>query len=172
MKVKIYRINKDLPLPKQANDGDAGFDVFASGDYLFTTDEISLIPLGIIAEAPKGFHFKLCLRSSMAYKRGFSLANGVGIIDHQFCGPKDEIKIMLKSPSLQWLEQKGYVLIEKGERFDIVINQKGYQELMLIKKGERVGQLILEKNNEIDWVEQDSEDFAGKSRGGFGSSGK
>jgi dUTP pyrophosphatase len=172
MEVKIHRINKDLPLPKQANDGDAGFDVFASCNELFGYDEIKLVPLGIIAQAPKGFHFKLCLRSSMAYKRGFSLANGVGIIDHQFCGPEDEIKIMLKSPSLQWLEQKGYVSIEKGEQFDIFTKQKGFREIMLIKKGDRVGQLILEKNNKIEWKEQEDKNFAGESRGGFGSSGK
>lgn len=145
MKVKIHRINKDNPLPTQANLGDAGYDCYASENVFFYPEEIKLIPLGIIAQAPEGYHFKLCLRSSLALKRGFILMNGVGIIDHKYCGPNDEIKAILRAPQ---------------NTYDLVI-----------KKGERVCQLILEKNNDIEWDEQDEKDFVGNSRGGFGSSG-
>jgi dUTP pyrophosphatase len=146
-KVRIFRINKNNPLPSQANTGDAGYDVYASEDILFSSGDVKLVPLGIIAEAPKGFHFKLCLRSSMAYKRGFRQPNAPGIIDHLYAGKDDEIKLMLEAPNLK------------------------LDETVLIKEGERVGQLILEKNNPIEWDEQNDRDFVGKSRGGFGSSG-
>jgi len=145
MDVRIYRICKDNPLPNQANKGDAGYDVYASEDVIFESYETKLVPLGIIAEAPFGYHFKLCLRSSMALKKGFRIANSVGIIDFSFCGEKDEMKIMLE-------------------------NIRDYGNS--ISKGDRVGQLILEKNNTIHWIEQDNRNFAGKSRGGFGSSGR
>lgn len=142
-KVRIYRICKDNPLPTQANPKDAGWDVYSSEDTVFKFGETKLVPLGIIAEAPEGFHFKLCLRSSMALKRGFRLSNGVGIVDHSYAGEKDEMKAILTS----WNDE------------DVVI-----------KKGERIGQLLLERNYDIEWVEQVDSKFRGKSRGGFGSS--
>jgi len=141
--VRIYRICKDNPLPNRAHDTDAGYDVYAAETVEFCKGETRLVPLGIIAEAPKGFHFKLCLRSSLAYKRKFMLANGVGIVDHSYAGENDEMKV---------------ILYFKGD----------YEE---IKKGERVGQLLLERNYNIEWDEQDSPDFRGGSRGGFGSTG-
>lgn len=151
MRVRIYRINKGNPLPVQANPNDAGFDLFVSENVFFSPDEIKLVPTGIIAEAPEGFHWKLCLRSSMAKKRGFMLANGVGIIDSNFCGPQDEIKVLLKAPP------RGYDISANGN--------------YMIKKGERIAQLILEQNNQIEWDEQADANFKGQSRGGFGSSG-
>ena len=149
MKVKIYRINKDNPLPTQANSGDAGWDVYAAETVQFLPEETKLVPLGIIAQAPKGYHFKLCIRSSMAFNRGYTHPNAPGIIDHKYSGPTDEIKIMLKAPD----------------------ESRSYKPPFIIKKGERVGQLILEKNCKVEWDEQTLRDFAGESRGGIGSSG-
>ena len=151
LKCKIYRINKSNPLPEQANWLDAGYDVFASENVEFGLGETKLVPLGIIAEAPKGYHFKLFIRSSIPYKRGFCIANSVGIIDSEYCGPKDEIQIMLRAPYA-------------GTKFDLREH--------VITAGERIGQLILERNVGIEWDEQDSPDFAESSRGGFGSSGE
>lgn len=152
MKVKIYRIDKGNPVPSQANKNDAGWDLYASEDVIFDFGEIKLVPLGIIAQAPEGFHFKLCLRSSMAKKRGFILANGVGIIDSSYCGENDEIKALIKAR-----------VIDKCDYTD---------DFPIIKKGERIAQLILERNNEIEWDEQEDRNFGGISRGGFGSTGK
>jgi len=154
MNVKIFRICKDNPLPKQGNNGDAGWDVYASEDTLFDrSDQIRLIPLGIIAQAPKGYHFKLCIRSSVAYKLGFTQPNAPGIIDHSFCGENDEIRMILESPSSN-------KIANMSSFFPIVI-----------KKGTRIGQLLLEKNHDIEWVEQEDRNFVSLSRGGFGSTG-
>lgn len=152
MKVKIYRICKDNPLPTFANPTDAGADVFASENVTFYIGEVKLVPLGIIAQAPEGYHFKLCLRSSMGAKRGFRLANHVGIVDSSFSGPADEIKMIIEYT---------------GETINGFLGNNG-----IINNGDRIGQLILEKNNGIEWEEQEDINFAGKSRGGFGSSGK
>lgn len=149
VKVKIYRICKENPLPTQANPDDAGWDVYAAKKISFCEPgEIKLVPLGIIAQAPKGFHFKLCVRSSVS--KTFSQPNAPGIIDFRYSGTDDEIKIMLKAPDA-----------DEGHFWPIEIEQ-----------GDRVGQLILERNNHIEWDEQENRDFGGESRGGFGSSGK
>ena len=155
MKVKIYRINKSNPLPTQSNDGDAGWDVYASKSVRFEPGQIKLIPLGIIAEAPKGYHFKLVLRSSTPLKKkGFTQPNAPGIIDSQYSGESDEIKLMLQAPDIDTLKANG-----------------GYESDLFIEQGDRIAQLLLEKNYEIDWVEQDKPNFNKSSRGGFGSTG-
>lgn len=146
MKSKIFRTCKDNHLPNRADSKSAGYDVYASERVEFNPGDIKLVPIGIIAQAPKGHHFKLLLRSSMAYKRKFMLANSVGLIDENFCGPEDEMKAI--------------IYFTKTEGSETIL------------KGERVGQLLLEKNIDIEWVEQEDKDFVGKSRGGFGSTGK
>lgn len=154
MKVRIHRLS-DNPLPTRANPTDAGYDVYAAEDVNFEPNQIKLVPLGIIAEAPVGHHFKLYIRSSMALKRGFTLGNSVGIVDSSFCGPQDQIQAIIKAPA----------------RYTTCWLNICFEDLH-IKKGERVGQLILEKNIEIEWDEQENRNFAGESRGGFGSSGR
>jgi len=144
--VRIYRINKNNPLPSQANSGDAGMDVYCSETTIFKPGEKKAVPLGIIVEAPMGYHFKLCIRSSVAFKRGFKLVNSVGIIDSGFSGPEDEVKILLEAPS-------------------------NIFEEVILEEGERLGQLLLEKNETIVWEEQEDRDFNKTSRGGIGSSG-
>lgn len=147
MKVKIFRTCRDNHLPNRANNTDAGYDVFASERVDFEAGETKLVPIGIIAQAPEGFHFKLLLRSSMAYKRGFLLANSVGIIDTGFCSKDDEMKM--------------------------IITFMGKEGTETILKGDRIGQLLLERNNNIEWVEQDKSDFAENTRGGgIGSTGR
>jgi dUTP pyrophosphatase len=126
-------------------------DVYASETVVFKPGQTRLVPLGIIVEAPEGFHWKLFLRSSVGWKRGFSLANGVGIVDHEYAGPEDEMKACLKAPECH----QGY----------------GYGPFFEIKMGERIGQILLERNYEIEWDEQEDRDFAGATRGGFGSTG-
>lgn len=148
IKCRIYKLHEDLPLPTQANPGDAGWDVVAAESMEFVQGETKLVPLGIIAEAPLGYHFGLYIRSSLA-KKGWSLANGVGVIDHAYCGETDEIKALMRAPRPLFKPFKLYK----------------------IERGDRICQLILEKNNDITWDVQTERNFAGKSRGGFGSSG-
>ncbi len=77
----------------------------------------------------------------------------MGIIDEDYCGPADEVKIGL---------------IRHYNPADPLLQQP-----LVISKGSRIAQIIFEKNllPDIEWEEQESIDFAGKSRGGFGSTG-
>ena len=155
MKVKIYRKNKDVSLPTRAHDTDAAVDVYLPKDEIFLPGEKKVIKLGIIAEAPVGFHFKMIIRSSTAFKRGFKQLNSIGIIDSSFSGPEDEMGLLLQAPDFTELT------IAEAENMTIKL-----------KKGERVCQLILERNHTIEWDEQENADFNKESRGGWGDSGK
>ena len=153
MKIRIYRKDKSIPLPQRQTDRSAGLDVYSAEEVAILAGQTVMVPTGLIIESPPGYFFKIHIRSGFAIKNGISLANDVGIVDEDYCGPDDEVKIGITrhyNPADPQLEKP-----------------------LLIKKGTRIAQIIFEQNKlpEIEWKEQDNPDFAGKSRGGFGSTG-
>ncbi|MGH1366331.1 MAG: dUTP diphosphatase [Calditrichia bacterium] len=154
MKVRIYRKDKSVALPKCQTPGSAGLDVHASATTELWPGEVVVIPTGLIIEPPRGFFYKIHIRSSVAIKNGICLANDVGIIDEDYCGPEDELKIAM----VRLYNPRD---AKKDEPF-------------IIEKGTRIAQIIFEKNyaSQVEWQEMNSADFAGPTRGGIGSTGK
>lgn len=128
----------------------AGLDVYAEKETNLPLNQVVLVETGLIIQIPEGCHIKLYMRSSLAVKHQISLINNVGIIDEDYCGEGDFIKIPLI-------------------RFDTGTSKANF----CIEKGERIGQILFEKTEfpNIIWDEQKNANFAGKSRGGFGSTG-
>lgn len=153
MKIRIFRKDKSVPLPKRQTDHSAGLDVYAAEDAELYPGKVTLVPTGLVIESPPGYFFKIFIRSGFAVKNGVSLANDVGIIDEDYCGPEDEVKIGL---------------IRHYNPKDPEVNNP-----LVIKKGARIAQLIFEKNvlPEIEWEEQSDINFGRRTRGGFGSTG-
>jgi dUTP pyrophosphatase len=89
----------------------AGADLAASIEVVIPPQSIVLVPTGEWLDAgfsdKEGIFYLLAARSSLAYKKGLLLANGVGIIDGDY---KDEIKVMLYNSTSE------PVTIEAGER--------------------------------------------------------
>ena len=82
-------------------------------------------------------------RSSTPLKKGLMVANGVGVVDSDYCGPTDEVKI----PALNFTTLP-----------------------VQIARGDRIAQGILLPSPRVEW-EEVGELRAG-SRGGFGATGK
>jgi dUTP pyrophosphatase len=55
--------------------------------------QVTLVPTGLVIEVPAGHLLGVFARSSTPLKRGLMVANGVGVVDSDYCGPADEIKI-------------------------------------------------------------------------------
>ena len=91
---------------------------------------------------PDGYFLGIFARSSMPLKRGLMVANGVGVIDADYCGPQDEIKIQ-------------------------VVNITDAPVKVL--RGERLAQGIVLPCPRIEWDEVT--EIAAPTRGGFGSTG-
>ncbi|MFH1565429.1 MAG: dUTP diphosphatase [bacterium] len=142
MKIKIKRIDKTLPLPKYHTAGAVAFDLYSRVDDNIKAGEIKLLPANFIIKTPNGYMLLVASRSSLAKKKSLKLANGVGIIDQDYCGEDDEIHLLLHNYSSQDVE------IEKGERL---------AQAMFV----RIDKAELEEVEEMD----------SKSRGGFGSTG-
>ncbi len=153
MKIRIYRQNKTIPLPERKTGKSIGLDICAAERVELYPGETKMVPTGLIIEAPPGFYYRIHIRSGFSVKNGISLANDVGIIDEDYCGPDDEIRIALIRHFNPRDERR--------------------EQPFIIEKGMRIAQIIFERNAvpEIEWDEQAEPDFAGKTRGGFGSTG-
>ena len=140
MKVRIKRIDKELPLPVYETDGSVGFDLVAREEIIIDPDKIKLIPGNVVIEVPKGYMLAVASRSSTPRKRGLTPPHGFGVIDHDYCGPEDEVKIQVYNFS---------------------------NETVTIARGEKIAQGVFVRVDKFEWEEVD--EIREESRGGFGS---
>lgn len=141
MKVKIKRIDKSLPLPVYQTSGSVGFDIYSREDMEIQPRETALIPGNIIVETPTGYMLLVALRSSVPRKKGLIKPHGIGVIDNDYCGEGDEVKVQVYNNT---------------------------DKVVKVEKGERIAQGIFVKVDRFEWEETDQ---MGKARGGFGSTG-
>ncbi|MEK7606889.1 MAG: dUTP diphosphatase [Patescibacteria group bacterium] len=142
MQVAIKRIDSTLPLPRYQTAGAAGFDFYAREAVTVAAHSLARIPSNFIIRIPAGFVLFITARSSLAAKKGLMLANGVGTIDSDFCGPADEILISV------------YNFTDAS---------------VAVERGERIAQGVFVRMDRAEWEEV--EIVESSNRGGFGSTG-
>lgn len=144
--LKIKRLRTDAVLPVQKTDGSIGLDLVVLDHIAIEptgmTREATKLHTGLALEIPEGYHAKVFLRSSTGLNTKLRLANGTGIIDSDY----------------------------RGEILCLVENLGRYPHI--IQPGERLFQLILEKNVEFDLVEAQELSATKRGAGGLGSTGK
>jgi dUTP pyrophosphatase len=140
--VRIRRLHEHVSLPQYATAGSAAFDLAASEEVTFAPGEVRLVPTGLVIEVPEGMFLGVFARSSTPLRRGLMVANGVGVVDADYRGPADEIKVP-------------------------VINVTGHP--VVVGVGDRFAQGILLPAPRVRWEEVS--ELGDKSRGGFGSTG-
>src|SRR5690349_11196091 len=91
--VRIKRLSASVPLPRYESDDAAAFDLASSAEVTIQPGQVALVPTGLVIEVPRGMFLGIFARSSTPLKRGLMVANGVGIVDPDYCGPEDEVKI-------------------------------------------------------------------------------
>jgi dUTP pyrophosphatase len=141
--VSIRRLDPSIAIPVYQSPGAAGFDLAASRDVDVAPHTIALIPTGLVIRAPAGHFLGIFARSSTPLKRGLMVANGVGVVDEDYCGPGDEVKIQ-------------------------VLNFTN--DTVRVKKGDRIAQGLFIPILRAEWREGES-DLRQGSRGGFGAKG-
>jgi len=142
MKVGIEKITADAKLPAYRHKGDAGMDICNCGDdIVLKPGDRALVPTGIKIAVPCGFEMQIRPRSGMAMNNGITVLNTPGTIDSEYRG---EVK----------------VIVFNAGREDFVI-----------RKYERIAQMVLNKFEEIEWEEQEELDRTKRGDGGFGSTG-
>ena len=142
MRLKIKRLDAGVGLPEAATGRAAGFDLASAVDIEIPPRSIRLVGTGLVIAVPEGYFLGIFARSSTPLKRGLIVANGVGVVDADYCGPADEIKIQLLN-----------------------ITDSPVQ----VKRGDRLAQGIVLPSPQIEW--QEVEEMTQPTRGGFGSTG-
>lgn len=142
MRVRITRLHDAATLPRYHTQGAAGFDLAASETVVVAPGQVALVPTGLVIEVPAGHLLGIFARSSTPLKRGLMVANGVGVVDADYCGPTDEIKIE-------------------------VINITA--EPVTVQPGDRLAQGVILSYARAEWTE--TEAIGRDARGGFGATG-
>ncbi|MBU9764696.1 dUTP diphosphatase [Mycobacterium sp. TNTM28] len=143
----VVRLDRELPMPTRAHDGDAGVDLYSAQDVELAPGQRALVPTGVAVAIPHGMVGLVHPRSGLAARVGLSIVNSPGTID---AGYRGEIKVSL---------------INLDPDTPIVVN-----------RGDRIAQLLVQRVELPELVEVTSFDEAGladtsRGDGGHGSSG-
>ena len=145
IQIKVKRLHPDAVLPIFKTEGAVGADLTLKEDlkvFPFQVSGAHKVPLGFAMEIPKGYHAKIYLRSSTGLNTPLRLSNGTGIIDSDYRG---EVCLLIEN-------------IRRGNVY--------------MSKGERIAQIIIERNIPTAYVEVEELSDSERGVGGFGSTGK
>ncbi len=155
MRLNIEKMNKDAIVPTRGSTYSAGLDLTAI-DYEVKNDGtngIVLFKTGLKMEIPEGYFGAIYMRSGLAKKGQWMLANCTGVIDSDYRG---EIMIMLR-------------FIGSNRFYARQINfTKEIKELI----GTRIAQIIIQPYTNVELASVKKVKDTERSDGGFGSTGK
>ena len=84
--IKLKQLDPKAITPTKGSEQSTCWDLYALEDVRFLPGEIKLVRTGWAAQPPDDFRLNIYVRSSTPIKKGFVLANGVGIIDADYRG--------------------------------------------------------------------------------------
>jgi len=133
----------DLPLPAYMSKHAAGMDLYAATNdqAIIPPGEWQLIPTGISVALPEGYEAQVRPRSGLALKQGVSILNTPGTVDADYRG------------------EVGVILMNHGK------------ENLVIRRGERIAQMIINKIEKIVFEEVSELPETERNSGGFGHTG-
>jgi dUTP pyrophosphatase len=146
--VRIERLPhaEGLALPAYETLGSAGMDLRAAVPenmpVILSPGARALVPTGLKIALEPGFEAQVRPRSGLALKHGLTCLNSPGTIDSDYRG------------------EVGVILINHG------------QEPFVIKRGERIAQMVIARHEQAAMVEVETLDETARGAGGFGSTGR
>lgn len=149
VRIPVYRLAPDVPLPSYAHEGDAGADLYAQvGTTLEAGGGRAIVPTGLVVDIPTGYAGFVQPRSGLALRHGVTCLNTPGLID------------------------AGY----RGELSVILVNTDPH-ELYKVHRGDRIAQLVIQAVDRAVFVELEEQPNPTGTRtervaGGFGHSGR
>jgi dUTP pyrophosphatase len=91
--------DKQVVFPEYGTPLSAGFDLAAVDHIFLQPDEAKPFRTGLVIQAPEDHMLLITPRSSTFKKWGVSLGNTIGIVDEDFCGPEDELRLYVHNVS-------------------------------------------------------------------------
>jgi dUTP pyrophosphatase len=139
--VRITRRDPRAQIPEYKTPGSAAFDFAIIEESTVAPRAQALLRTGLVICVPADHVLHVYARSSLFKSHGLLLANGVGVIDPDYCGPDDEVLLSVWNPS---------------------------DREVRLPAGTRIAQGMILARPRITWEEGSAE---GAGRGGFGSTG-
>ena len=137
---------EDLLLPADETEGSAGMDLRAAvpedQPMTLAAGARALVPTGLKIALEPGFEAQVRPRSGLALKHGITCLNSPGTIDSDYRG------------------EVGVILANLGS------------EPFVIRRGERIAQMVIARHERVQWSEVKSLDETERGEGGFGSTGQ
>ena len=146
--VRVERLphSEGLPLPAYETTGSAGMDLRAAvadeAPLTLQPGARALIPTGLKIALEPGFEAQVRPRSGLALKHGVTCLNSPGTIDSDYRG------------------EVGVILVNHG------------QEPFVVRRGERIAQMVIARHEQAAMIEVGSLDETARGAGGFGSTGR
>ena len=135
-----------LPLPASETSGSAGMArraaVAEETPMILAPGARALVPTGLKIALESGYEAQVRPRSGLALKHGITCLNSPGTIDSDYRG------------------EVGVILANLG------------QEPFVIRRGERIAQLVIARHEQAALVEVEALDETARGAGGFGSTGR
>lgn len=147
MKIKIKRLNPDLPIPKKESKGAVCMDVRAS-QIIQTESNLVTVKLGFSTEIPKGYKGCIVPRSSFTQK-GWVMQNSPAQIDSDYRG--------------EWMIKFEGIPVCTDYRQNTIYASFPFQI------GDRCAQIYFEKEEEYEFEEVLELSNTNRGEGGFGS---
>ena len=119
-------------------------DIWAAveSDVVLEPGQTGLIPSGFAIALPPGYEAQVRPRSGLAIKHQVGILNAPGTIDSDYRG---EVKVILTN-----FGTKNFV----------------------VRRGDRIAQLVIARYARAAWEERDELDQTGRGTGGFGHTGR
>lgn len=140
--VLLRRLDPSLDVPGHARPGDAGVDLCCTTDVVLAPGERSLVGTGVAIALPFGYAGFVHPRSGLAARAGLSIVNAPGTVD---AGYRGEILVCL---------------VNLDPREDIVL-----------RRGDRIAQLVVQRVEQVRFVEVAELPGSERGAGGHGSTG-
>lgn len=141
LNIPAVRLTDTAVLPTYAHVGDAGMDLYADEDIMLGSETWNVISTGVAMSIPEGYVGLVHPRSGLAAKHGITVLNAPGTID---AGYRGEIKVILLN---------------------------GTDKDFVVRRGDRIAQLVVQEFVHGDIVEVSTLDDTERSTNGFGSTG-
>jgi dUTP pyrophosphatase len=140
--IPLRRLDTGLPVPAYAHPGDAGADLHTAVDVTLAPGERRLVPTGVALALPEGYVGLVHPRSGLAHRAGLSIVNAPGTVD---AGYRGEIKVCLVN-----LDPAAPITLARGDR---------------------IAQLVVQRVEQVRFVEVDELEGSARGDGGYGSTG-
>lgn len=136
--VKVLKTGGYTELPKYETPNSAGLDLRSTKMVILKPHSRALIPTGLFIALPEGYEAQIRPRSGLALKKGITVLNTPGTVDADYRG---EVGVILFNTTNE----------------DFIVNT-----------GDRIAQMVINKVEQLNWVEVEELDETERGDGGFG----